>query len=443
MHTLASLTAPAKLVVCCLVVALTAVPSGCASDLTLADAPNLYTDSTEDPFAQVPTKLRTTTVEVVYATDRAVEEDGPALRYGYKRSRTVTFGLSSVRIGDADLSWDELVAASRTRGSSPLPLTVEKNTLRGTQPPFGPLVLADGKWIDNPEEVAHHAAERATLHALLAERLALTPRKELYVYVHGYNNTFDEGAFRIAQIWHYCGRGGVPVLFSWPAGSTGLLQGYTRDRESGEFANPHLKRFLRDLASCPDVEKIHLIAHSRGTDVLATAVRELHIECRGRDAGTRATMKLGQMIMAAPDIDLDVFLERFGADRVGYVPEQLTVYVSPNDKAIGASEWLFGSVRRIGQLAFSDMTTAHSSALKTHPVMSVVDVRAATDQMGHGYFLSSPAALSDVILVLRDGRRPGAASGRPLIDDPKGFWRLDDGYPSPPRPPESTSGDPG
>jgi esterase/lipase superfamily enzyme len=283
--------------------------------------------------------------------------------------------------------------------------------------------------VDNPEEVGVRAAETKKLHSLLAERLALTPRKELFVFVHGYNNSFESGAFRASQIWHFTGRGGVPVMFSWPAGSTGLLQGYTRDRESGEFANPHVKNFLRDLASCPEAKKIHLIAHSRGTDILATAVRELHIETRAAGKDTRDELKLGQMVLAAPDIDLDVFIEKFSADRVGFIPEQLTVYVSPNDKAIGLSNWLFGSVRRIGQLAMGDLGHDIALAAKHHPILHVVDMRGKTDRKGHGYFLSSPACLSDLILVLRDGRQPGEANGRPLYDDPKGFWELEDGYP--------------
>ena len=149
--------------------------------------------------------------------------------------------------------------------------------------------------------------------------------------------------------------------------------------------------------------------------------------CRYRRAG-RAP--LGQLVLAAPDIDLDVFVERFGADRVGHVPERLTIYVSPNDKAIGLSQWLFGSARRIGQLSYGDFGPDIALAAKKHPVLSIVDVRAKTIKKGHGYFLDSPACLSDFILVLRDGKKPGEANGRPLYDNPDGFWQLVDGYPS-------------
>jgi esterase/lipase superfamily enzyme len=170
--------------------------------------------------------------------------------------------------------------------------------------------------------------------------------------------------------------------------------------------------------------------------VLGTALRELNNEFRAAGKDTRTELKIGQFVMAAPDIDLEVFLERFGTDRVGIATEQTTIYASPNDKAIGLSNTLFGSLRRIGQLKKSDMPAEIAEAVKHNPVTAVVDMRAKTITNGHGYFLDSPACLSDFILVLRDGRKPGAANGRPLYDDPDGFWQLKDGYPTKPSGPK-------
>lgn len=48
---------------------------------------------------------------------------------------------------------------------------------------------------------------------------------------------------------------------------------------------------------------------------------------------------------------------------------------------------------------------------------------------GHSYFIDSPSVHSDVILILRDERRPGADHGPPLIKRDYGFWELRDGYP--------------
>jgi esterase/lipase superfamily enzyme len=405
------------------------VLAGCAGP-SLVSAPNLYVDSPENPYASVPAELRTTSATVVYATDRQIDPESPQLAYCAKRSRTMAFGLCTVTMGE-NASWEELATASTSRKrSGDWPLTLSGIDERGQFPALGAAVEIDGKWSDDPAYVEECQKATEQLHQLLAEQLAKTPYKELYVFVHGYNNTFESGTFRAAQIWHFVGRRGVPVLYSWPAGSPGLLRGYTRDRESGEFTNSHLKQFLRALASCPEVQKIHLIGHSRGTDVLGTAVRELHIEDRGGGRDTRTQLKLGQLVLAAPDIDLDVFIERFSADRVGFVAERLTIYVSANDKMVGLSNWLFGGVRRLGQLAVGDLSKDLATAVKKHPVMNIVEVRAKTDRKGHGYFLSSPAVLSDLILVLRDQKAPGAENGRPLIDQPDGFWEIRDGYPN-------------
>ena len=404
---------------------------GCGSKPpALVASPNLFVYSSEDPFADVPPEFRTNTAMVLYATDRNREtaEDG-TWKYGYRRSREISFGLATVTMGP-EMSWDELATASRlAKRESPIELSVTNIDERGKYPPMVAPMEVDGSWVDPPDYVRTRDDAVEQIHRLLAEQLAKTPRKEIYVFVHGYANTFESGCFRSSQLWHYLGRGGVPVLFSWPAGSSGLLRGYTHDRESGEFANPHLKVLLRALASCPDVQKMHLIGHSRGTDILITAVRELHIENRAAEKNTRGALKLGQILLAAPDIDLDVFIEKLSADRVGFVPERLTIYVSPNDKAIGLANWLFGSVRRIGQLALGDLGQDLAGTLEGHPIINVVDVRAKTDKKGHGYFLSSPACLSDVILVLRDARKPGTLHGRPLFDRPGGFWELPDGYP--------------
>ncbi len=417
-----------------LTVAVVLLLSGCNSKgPELVASPNLFADSQENPYAEVPAALQNNKATVIYATDRAPETVDGISTYSAKRSRTVSFGVATVQMGEPEMTWDELVTASRTRDrKEPVPLALTSIEERGAWPPFTPPVKVDGRWVDDPESLAAREEQTKKLHALLAEQLALTPRKEVFLFVHGYNNTFESGAFRASQIWHFTGRGGVAVLFSWPAGRKGLLRGYTADRESGEFANPHLKMLIRDIASCPQVEKINLIAHSRGTDILATALRELHLESRGTGKETKDILKLDQLVLAAPDIDLDVFVERFGADRVGYVPEQLTIYVSPNDKAIGISNWLFASARRIGQLSFNDLDPAYAGVVKQHPILSIVDVRAKTIKQGHGYFLDNPACLSDLILVLRDDRRPGAQNGRPLYDDPDGFWEIYDDYPTKP-----------
>lgn len=64
---------------------------------------------------------------------------------------------------------------------------------------------------------------------MLVRQLELTPRKELFVYVHGYHNSFADAAFTMAELWHFLGCIGVPIIYTWPAGHPGMFgqqQGY-------------------------------------------------------------------------------------------------------------------------------------------------------------------------------------------------------------------------
>jgi esterase/lipase superfamily enzyme len=397
----------------------------------LIETPNLYLEPDLYPFADVPSPLQTNTVEILYATDRQREgdEDDP-IEYGYKRSRSVACGSLIVEIGQ-DVTWDELVEASRTKKRKvSLPLKVVSITEKGRFPETPPPIVSEGDVArETPEYLAAEKKARDALHEGLRRRLALTPRKEAFVFIHGYNNTLEAAAFRLADLWHFLGREGVPIIYSWPAGSPGLIRSYTYDRESSEFTIYHLKEFLRALAACPELEAIHIIAHSRGCDVTVTALRELIMVARASGGDTQAMLKLGRVVLAAPDLDFDVTQQRFGAERLYEGWELMTVYVTRKDRALGTAEWLFSSPRRIGKLRPEQFTETERERAGRIRSIDVVDARVRTDYLGHGYFLSNPAACSDVILFLRYGRAPGAENGRPLTEVIPNYYILDDNYP--------------
>jgi esterase/lipase superfamily enzyme len=348
--------------------------SGCGQSLMAT--PNLIARSEVNPFDKVPPELRSSRVEVLYATDRVPEKDSKGnLVYGCDRSKSLAFGTCVVEIGQ-DLSWDDLVGQSRTQTRlMSLPLSVREIREQGRFPEAsGIVVLDNGKPIEDPALVAQRIESEKLLRTMLARHLQRAARKEAFIYVHGFNNTFDYAACVLGQIWHFMGRTGIPIIYTWPAGSSeGALGGYTRDRESGEFTGYHLKQFLKTIASCPDLEKINLIAHSRGTDVLLTALRELNIEYQAAGKQTRSELKLGNVVLAAADLDMEVISQRVGAEGLLMVPERLTVYVSRSDRAIGIADLLFGSKRRVGQMNYDDLTPLSRASLATVPQIQIID----------------------------------------------------------------------
>jgi esterase/lipase superfamily enzyme len=425
--------------------------TGCAKPPQLMPTPNLFARGDVDPFLEVPAELQSNKVDVLYVTDRAMEQGGSpqAPRYGYGRSRSVAFGTCQVQFGK-DVSWDQLVKASLSRERSvDLPLSVVATTELGRFPPT-PRTLVPMPGHEREADEAESAAEDAFRKAL-SDRLVRTRVKEVYVYIHGYNNDFSGSVQTIAQLWHFFGRQGVPVAYTWPAGSGGLIRGYTYDRESGEFTVYHLKRTLQLIASCPEVSKVNILAHSRGTDVLLTALRELHLQYRGAPATeesnivasdrsraaaerTRKALKLGTVVLAAPDIDVDVVIQRMTTVRLGQVPERFALYVCRSDKALGISNWLFRGSMRAGRLSSSMFTIEELEALRASKTLQIVDARVSDPgPYGHSYFHANPAVSSDLILLMRYQLPPGAEYGRPLRVHKKGFWVVDDDYPGPVR----------
>ena len=134
-------------------------------------------------------------------------------------------------------------------------------------------------------------------------------------------------------------------------------------------------------------------------------------------------------MLAAPDLDLEVTLQRLRPDMIYRAASRLTFYVSEKDKAIGIAKWLFSSVERFGQLRSDVLSEGQQSALRSG-VVDVIDAKVSRlGPHGHSYFIDNPAVLSDLILLLRDDRAPGAEHGRPLVRRDDGFWEIRDGYP--------------
>jgi len=413
---------------------LVALLTGCATGWPLMPTPNIYAEAQAELFEEIPEAFESTKVELLYVTDRAPETDEEGnLHYGFRRSHSLAFGTTVVDLG-REVTWEDLVEASKNESRS---IDFDLQMISTTEivrlfPEPTPYTIVDGKIVDDPDVVTARDENIGRLQDEVARRLALTPRKDVYLYVHGYHNTFEDASFALAELWHFLGREGLPIVYTWPAGYPGLF-GYTYDRESSEFTVFHLKQTIRWLSEQPDVENIHLIAHSRGTDVMMSAVRELVIAARGADDLPQRRYKIANLVLAAPDIDFEVALQRIAAERIGLEVGQLTLYTSPQDKAIGFAERLFASPRgRLGTLDASDFEAAELRVLKSNPgLLTVVNFKGSPDApgFGHSYFRTNPSVSSDLVLLLRYGLKPGEP-GRPLEDLGIGFWRVPPGYPN-------------
>jgi esterase/lipase superfamily enzyme len=419
----------------CLILLLAA----CSGQRLMMPTPNVEVNPEKDQYADLHQDLKSTQVPIFYITDRAPEQDeNGKLEYGYKRSHSLAFGKTVVELGE-DLSWDDLLEASRSQKRlKKVPMTRGEliEIARGPDAPI-PYTEIDGKIVEDPEYLAERSVAVEVFRQEVVRQLALTPRKEIFIYVHGFHNDLNDAAFAMAELWHFIGRIGVPIIYTWPAGHPGLF-GYTYDRESSEFTVFHFRQLLEFIPTIPEVERINVIAHSRGADVAVTALRELTIAARARGENPREKYKMHNFVLAAPDLDAQVANQRIIGDRMTWSVDRLTIYTSPADRAIGWSDKLFDSpVGRIGNFGPESMTERARTVMERgNSNLAFVNFQSASDKsdsnadsFGHSYFRNAPTVSSDLVLMLRDDLDPGSP-GRPLVDLGLNFWRVPPGYPA-------------
>jgi esterase/lipase superfamily enzyme len=201
------------------------------------------------------------------------------------------------------------------------------------------------------------------------------------------------------------------------------------DRESDEFTIYHLKNLIRLLASFPEVKRINILSHSRGTDVTASALRELIIEARASGHSPRELYRIENLIMAAPDLDFDIVRQRLMAEKFGPAFGQITVYTTDTDKALALSQTLMSGTR-FGRINATDLGEQEQDIFNIVKNVAFINVQGVDSFIGHGYYLSSRSTSSDIIRLLNTDSKPGSPE-RPLINQMLNFWEMPAEYPNP------------
>ena len=342
-----------------------------------------------------------------------------------------------------DVSWELLVKESTaTQRVNPLQLKLGPTTELGRFPPIPyQVVVAPDGIRREPAVVGSYEKAKQQLQAEIARRIAVARRKEVVLFVHGYNTSFESAALTMGEVCHFLGRDFVCGIFAWPAGGRrGTLFGYNFDRESAEYAVEDLVKAIRIVARTPGVERIHLIGHSRGSDTLASAVAQLSVEAYTLQSSPEREFRIGNVVLVAPDLDGDVALTKifkvfsdpdlpFGgkADPGARIPPspglRVTFYVSPDDKALATASWLFGSIARLGRIDATMFSAAQIETIALLRAVDIIQVRGRTDFFGHNYFKSNPRVSADIVAMLRYDLQPNEP-GRPLEQIAGPFWRV-------------------
>jgi esterase/lipase superfamily enzyme len=215
--------------------------------------------------------------------------------------------------------------------------------------------------------------------------LASAKEKKALIFIHGFNTDFEAAALRTAQIiWDLQYRG-TTVLFSWP--SRGDMTDYFYDKDSALGSRGALLHVIADLQKA-GYDRIDILAHSMGNLVA--------IDALFNSAASRSPTTIAQLVMAAPDVDRDIFVQEM--PEVAKVAKGLTLYASSKDRALALSKRLAGNIPRAG-----DVPTSGPIVLES---VTTIDVSAIGDDLfglNHSTFATTRNVLNDLKIVLENG----------------------------------------
>jgi esterase/lipase superfamily enzyme len=228
--------------------------------------------------------------------------------------------------------------------------------------------------------------------ALVSERLRASRafKDRALVFIHGFNTGFDHALYRTAQLAYDLQFDGAVFLYSWPAG--GGVISYALDRESATQAQPYLRDFLALVVKESGAKGVSVIAHSMGNLPLLEVVREL-------GPALPHGVRLDELVLAAPDVDRDVFANLIAAIRP--YGRGITLYCSSNDRAMIAARKVAGGVPRAGDVPDEGPVII--------PGIDTIDVtETSTDlfALNHSLYAEKSALLNDIGLLLQTGERP-------------------------------------
>jgi esterase/lipase superfamily enzyme len=212
----------------------------------------------------------------------------------------------------------------------------------------------------------------------------------LLLFVHGFDTTFADAAFRAAQLAHDLQFRGKVMFYSWP--SAGVITGYWKDEDSSRISASRFQKLLADLLATK-INRIYIVSHSMGSRIVIPSINGL--ASRGIDVS-----KLSELMLAAPDFNEIEFKDvAAGFRELRSKGTRLTIYASSNDFALRASK-VIHSYRRLGE---SDPSLDIFPGLDSVDASPVAPIRRA---FGHSYVYDSAEVIGDMEDIVLNGLAP-------------------------------------
>jgi esterase/lipase superfamily enzyme len=235
--------------------------------------------------------------------------------------------------------------------------------------------------------------------------------KDVLVFVHGFNVSFEDSIARCAQLAEDMPFHGTVVAYSWASAAS--KSAYETDAMVAERNFWNLAEFLGQLRNrVPKDTRIHLLAHSMGNRVTLRALNALvgTIGPQGEELtlsrdrwmqtfpewsswqpNATATPQLSSLILAAPDVEVTEF-QRF-TTAIRHITHSMVLYASDSDVALESSY----HVNQQGYRAGDSRASVDVEGMRVIHVSGVNRL----DPLGHSYYGSNPGVLDQIARLIR------------------------------------------
>jgi len=337
-----------------------------------ADAPTVPKDKCIERTLCTP-------VNVFFGTNREKSEGPDRIQFSEVSTEALVLGRATVTVP----------RAFRKKGEIPRPAWRDLLSL---------------KWPTREDPSRHFAipAGGVTVYSsedefLAAAKQSMTEggrfKDHVFVFVHGYNVSFDNALYRTAQIAYDLGTEDIPFgtafLYSWP--SAGTVEDYAYDLDTARFSVPYMKTFIDMVVDRTGAQHVHLIAHSMGNWPMLNVLEQVARESRRTN--------ITQIILAAPDVNTREF--EILTSKILPLGKGMTLYASANDRALLAARKIRKNVARAG-----DVVASNPLVIQGLDTVDVSSVSTEIFSLNHSTYADKRELLNDMWRLMRNGERP-------------------------------------
>ncbi|EMI43562.1 putative hydrolase family protein [Rhodopirellula sp. SWK7] len=206
------------------------------------------------------------------------------------------------------------------------------------------------------------------------------------LFLHGFKNSFEEAALRAAQLGFDLKLPGATYFYSWPARQS--LKHYPADEATIETSVGYCLDFVIEILNAFPNVPLHVVAHSMGNRLAVKTFEKLA-------ARENLPGKLGQLVFAAADIDIDLF--RLSLPSFIHLPERMTCYTSRGDLAVHLSKRIHDFPRLGAAPPIQCVDGVDTILAEDFPV---------SEFLGHDYVTEAAPLIHDLFNLIRYNSPP-------------------------------------